>query len=57
MQPMQHSFNPNIGCNVRQCKYNSKAANCCTLPQIDVMQENEDPVSEHGTCCHSFECK
>ena len=56
MQPMQ-SHNPNIGCNVRQCRYNSRASDCCTLAQIDVMQESEEAKSEHGTCCHSFECR
>jgi len=54
---MQQKYNPNIGCNVQQCRYNNKSEERCTLSQIDVQQESEDAVSEHGTCCHSFECK
>ena len=56
MQPTQHN-NPSIGCNVRQCRFNNRMSDCCTLRQIDVKQENEEAVSEHGTCCHSFACK
>jgi len=54
---MPQKYNPNIGCNVQQCRYNNKSEERCTLSQIDVQQEAEDAVSEHGTCCHSFECK
>lgn len=53
---MQH-YNPNIACNVKDCRYNSRKEECCTLSQIDVQQEGKDVMSEHSTCCHSFELK
>ena len=53
----QPNYNPNIGCNVSDCRYNDKSEDCCTLSQIDVCQEAKNVTSEHGTCCHSFECK
>ncbi|MDR1465628.1 MAG: DUF1540 domain-containing protein [Oscillospiraceae bacterium] len=49
--------NTNIGCNVAQCRYNCKADQCCSLNQIDVVQEAKNANSEHATCCHSFECR
>ena len=51
------NYNPNITCNVNDCRYNDKSEDCCTLSQIDICQEQKHVTSEHGTCCHSFECK
>lgn len=56
MTPQQRQ-NQNIGCNVSQCRYNCRAEQCCSLDQIEVLQEERDGKSEHATCCHSFECK
>ncbi|MCL2195102.1 MAG: DUF1540 domain-containing protein [Oscillospiraceae bacterium] len=50
-------YNPNITCNVADCRYNHNASSCCTLNQICVNCEQKNVTSEHGTCCHSFECK
>ncbi|MDR1927695.1 MAG: DUF1540 domain-containing protein [Oscillospiraceae bacterium] len=49
--------NPNISCNVAQCRFNCKSEQCCSLNQIDVLQETKNASSEHATCCHSFQCK
>jgi len=54
---MPKQYNPNITCNVSDCRYNDKSEGCCTLNQINVHQEQKNVTSEHGTCCHSFECK
>ena len=53
----QQKFNPNIGCNVQQCRYLCKSEDRCSLDQIDVHQEARNVTSEHNTCCHSFELK
>ncbi|MDR3314139.1 MAG: DUF1540 domain-containing protein [Oscillospiraceae bacterium] len=53
----QQPTNPNIGCNVSECRYNCKGDQCCSLGQIEIVQENKKANSEHATCCHSFECK
>ena len=57
MMPQKKNYNPNIACNVSDCRYNDKSEDCCTLTQIDVCQEQKNVTSEHGTCRHSFECK
>ena len=54
---MGQEYNPNISCNVADCRYNCKSEACCTLDQIDVHQESKHTTSEHSTCCHSFECR
>ena len=53
----QQQYNPNIGCNVQQCRFLCKSESCCSLDQIDVHQEAKNVTSEHNTCCHSFEMK
>jgi len=53
----RQNYNPNIHCNVPQCRFNCHGENCCTLSEIDVQQEAKEVSSEHSTCCHSFECK
>ena len=53
----QQQHNPHIGCNVEQCRYNCRSEDHCTLEQIHVYQEAKNVVSEHNTCCHSFELK
>jgi hypothetical protein len=55
--PQKKDPNPNIGCNVDDCRYHCKGEQCCSLHQIEVLQENEKATSEHATCCHSFACK
>ena len=55
--PSQQNYNPNISCNVHDCRFNCKNAECCSLTQIDVHQEDKNVTSEHSTCCHSFESK
>ena len=54
---MKQEYNPSIGCNVSDCRYNCKSEDRCTLTQIDVHQEDSEVTSEHNTCCHSFEMK
>jgi len=53
----KQNYNPNINCNVADCRYNDKSEKCCTLTQICVQHEQKNVTSEHGTCCHSFECR
>ena len=54
----QQKYNPNIGCNVTQCRYQCTPQGCCSLDQIDVHQEAQNvAATEHNTCCHSFECR
>jgi|GEM_PF-1697777 len=55
--PNNNKYNPNITCNVGDCRYNHNSSSCCTLNQICVNCEQKHVTSEHGTCCHSFECK
>ena len=52
---IRQEHNPQIHCNVAQCRFNCKSEDCCSLSEIDVQQEARQVSSEHSTCCHSFE--
>ncbi len=44
-----------IKCDVETCKYNNCQKNCCTLEEILVSCDCDDPSCQRDTICGSFE--
>ena len=49
------SVNPNIGCNVTQCKYHCGESQNCSLDGITVSKQTSNANTKKETICNSFE--
>jgi hypothetical protein len=47
--------NDNIGCNVTECKYHAKNVMQCSLENIQVVKNVNNPMNQKETDCGSFE--
>ena len=55
---LKNSFNNNIKCDVKSCKFQNIEEGMCKLNQIKISCtcNNEDCESNEETICESFEC-
>ena len=51
-KPLQNSPVTNVGCDVRNCKYNENGGKYCTAANIQV--ENRSAVNKGETFCNTF---
>ncbi len=49
--------NPNIGCNVTQCRYHCGDKKYCSLEGINVSKQNATAKNKRETICDSFELR
>lgn len=54
---MDKNYNPSIGCNVTECKYNCTEKQHCSLDKIYISESGHDAKRCKDTLCDSFECR
>ena len=54
---MDTDFNPGIGCNVTQCKYNCVDKQHCSLDKVYISDGTKQAKHCKDTRCDSFACR
>ena len=54
---MDTNFNPGIGCNVTQCKYNCVDKQHCSLDKVYISDGTKQAKHCKDTRCDSFACR